>query len=719
MFEHASSISGMLEFWTERHDRASMRQLADQLVRLVRGLVDEPDVPVATVEHRSADEVAALWAQGRARADIAAPVEAHVHEQFAGWVARTPNATAVVDGAATYSYAQLDAWAAEIARSLAAAGCGVGDRVAVACGRCAGSVASMLAVLRLGAAYVPVDTSAPRQWLGRLLSLAEVKAAICIDDAAADALRAADAQCPVLELDAPAGAGLGAAAHGTLPEARLAPPGVHPAYVMFTSGSTGVPKGVEVVHAGITSLAASPAYVEVTAQDVVLALAPLEFDASTFELWAALLNGATLVMAPAGPLALEELAGIVQRHRVSVLHLTAGLMRAVIDERVETLDGVRELLTGGDVVSAPHVARALDRFPDLRVTACYGPTEVTTFASVHVVERGSTVERTPIGAPIPGRTMHVMDPHQRPASPGVLGEVVVGGVGLATGYLADPAATAAAFVPAVDPQAPPGARAYRTGDRGWVRVDGVFEFAERADDQVKVRGFRIDPAEVCAALGQHPQVRQAFVATEGDAADKHLVAYCEPSGGAAMDEQQLRSHARAVLPGHMVPSRFVVVDRLPISVNGKVDRAALARHRRQPVRDEAGAHHAWTAAQQPFVEIWCELLGAEHASPHDSFFDVGGNSLLATRLVARVSARLRCELPLRVLFDIPNLGDLVAWFEQAEAQPAAASGAAGGPIPVAGGEVGALSMDEGLLAMTDEERSALGLAARPATEAQP
>ncbi|WP_369265887.1 amino acid adenylation domain-containing protein [Streptomyces harbinensis] len=532
-----------------------------------------------------------------------------VTEFFAASVARNPAAVAVVSGETELTYAELAERSDRLAGHLRQHGVRPESRVAVLLPRSVDYVVAVLAVVKAGGVYVPVDPEYPPERRRYLL---------------------ADAR-PVVVLDA-------------LPatEDRPEPPpaGGHPlgaAYIMYTSGSTGTPKGVEVTHADIVALTQDPCFAQ--GHERVLLHSPQVFDASTYELWVPLLRGGTVVVAPPGRLDTERLARTVAEHGVTALWLTAGLFSVMAEHHAEALAGVRQLWTGGDVVSPQAVRRVREAHPDLTVVNGYGPTETTTFAARHPVT-GDVGAVVPIGAAMDAMRLYVLDERLRLVPPGVTGELYIAGTGVARGYLDQPALTAERFV--ADPYMP-GERMYRSGDLVRRNADGALEFLGRADDQVKLRGFRIEPAEVEAVLRGHPGITQAVVLARGD----RLVAYV------VGETEGVREALAQRLPDYLVPSAVVPVEAIPLTANGKVDRAALP----DPAAP-TGGRAPRTPQEEALCEVFAEVLGVHRVGIDESFFDLGGHSLLATRLISRIRAVLGVELPIRALFQSPTVAGL-------------------------------------------------------------
>lgn len=484
-------------------------------------------------------------------------------------VAEAPDTVAVSAGDDTVSYAQLDAWAREVARLLASgAGTGPGDRIAVCLERSPELIAALLGVLDAGAAFVPVGLTDPAPRIAEVFADAEVRAVLCEPD---DDDRFAPHGATVLHVPArpdtgPQHAPVDPSAYTVRPDDL--------AYLMYTSGSTGRPKAVMVEHRNVVNLVTEPNYVELGPADRVLQLAPVAFDAATFEIWGALLNGARLVLAPAGQVQAEELGALLRDEGVTVLWLTAALFHRQIDTDVKAFAGLRTVLAGGDVLSVPHIDELRAAVPSCGVVNGYGPTETTTFAVCHRIGVREDLGRSvPIGTPLQNVDVRIVGDDGRPVPDGTPGELWIGGAGVSRGYWRRPDLTERAFVTA--PWDASAGRFYRSGDLARRRADGVVEFLGRNDDQFKLRGFRIEPGELESTLVGHPQVRAAAVALrESHLGDRRLVAWVVPDGD-ALDRRALRKYLRERVPEHMIPAAFVAVGELPVTGNGKTDRKAL------------------------------------------------------------------------------------------------------------------------------------------------
>ena len=407
---------------------------------------------------------------------------------------------------------------------------------------------------------------------------------------------------------------------------------------MYTSGSAGEPKGVLIEHRSIVRLVLSASYARFGSDRVFLQLAPAAFDASTFEIWGALLHGAKLVLAPEGPIDLEKIEALITRHRVTTLWLTASLFNLIVESRPSVLLGVEEILTGGEALSVPHIRMAFAHLPSsTRLINGYGPTECTTFACCHSIPRDDFAPggSIPIGRPIANTTAYVLDDRARLVPIGVAGELYLGGEGVARGYLNRPDLTAERFVS--DPWgSQPGARLYRTGDLVRRRSDGCLEYVGRLDRQLKIHGFRIEPGEIENVLGSHPRVSQSVViGRDNGGGGKTLVAYVVPRGDRVPDVNELRRFLGERLPAYMTPSIFMVLGELPLNANGKVDHRALHELPQSPAQP-SGYVAPRNPTEETLAGIWSELLGRDRVGIHDDFFELGGHSLLVLRLWSRV-----------------------------------------------------------------------------------
>lgn len=558
---------------------------------------------------------------------------------------------AVVNADGDLSYQELNIAANKIANRLIEEGIGPGAFVGIWSMRSLELVIGLLGILKSGAAYVPLDPSLP---VGRLQ-------VICRQAAPRVILR----PC-VQRLEYPA---LGVAewdvssAHsGSKGEdnpsegnRHQCPTGDSAAYVVFTSGSTGTPKGVVASHRGIVRLVKSPNYMRLDATVRMLQLAPVSFDAATLEIWGPLLNGGSVVLAPDGLLSLLDVSRCVSRYSINALWLSAGLFHALVDSELNSLGGLAQLLAGGDVLSPDHVRRFRDANARCRLINGYGPSEVTTFATCYTIPTDVARDRpVPIGRPINETQVLVLDHNLHLLPVGAIGEIYLGGAGLALGYAGAPALTAARFV-ANPHSSVPGERMYRTGDLGRWRPDGNLEFLGRSDQQVKVRGFRIELQEIEIALRSIPGVAQAAVVAHGrEAADVHLIAYIVPVPGSMVTWSELQVALTGNLPEYMIPTAGMLMNSFPLTPNGKLDRRSLPLPKR--------GSDPLAPPQSPEEERLCQafesVLHHSKVGRNDHFFKLGGNSLLAVRLIAIIQRDLGEELPVRSVFHHPTPAEL-------------------------------------------------------------
>ncbi|MFF5056621.1 amino acid adenylation domain-containing protein [Micromonospora sp. NPDC000663] len=575
-------------------------------------------------------------------------MDAHcVHEVFEEQVARTPDATALVYGSERVTYAGLDARADRLARCLADAGARPGAVVGVHLERGVDLVVAVLAVLKAGAGYLVLDPAFPPHRLRGMAEDAGVALVVASTDAA---VRRLGNGARFVGVDADQGRKLPRGA------GRARPGDV--ACVMFTSGSTDRPKGVAAPHLAIVGTLTGQDDLPAAPDAVWLQCAPVSWDACVLELWGALLHGGTCVLYPGrrvDPVVLARLAG---EHGVTTMYLSSSLFNVVVDEYPTALEGVRDLLVGGEALSPAHVGRALDRFPGLRLRNGYGPVEAMIFVTTHQVIRAEAEGASvPIGRPLAAKDAYVLDERLRVVPDGEVGELYAAGAGLADGYLGRAGLTADRFV--ANPFGGPGERMYRTGDlvvrRG---ADGPLDFVGRADAQVKIRGFRVEPAEIEAVLTRHPAVERAAVAATDDRhGERQLVAYVVPAEGCERPpgRDDLRTHVAGMLPEFMVPAVVVAVDALPLTANGKLDRAALPAHPPLGADGSGASRPPGTDAEKALCELFAEVLGVPSVGVDDDFFDLGGDSLRVARLLSRIHTVLGAEIGVRAMFEAPTV----------------------------------------------------------------
>lgn len=634
---HATEAGLHATFRPTRLDEATVLALGARVIEVAHHLG----------EGQSVSDVAALGAAEREQVLVAFNrterrhrPEATVHQLFREQAHARPQSVALAWDGGSMTYGELDRRSDAMARRLIELGVDADVPVAIALERSADAIAGVLAILKAGGAYLPLDPAYPRERL-----------AFMIDDAAA----------PVLVTRRSHEQTLGGLAQTTLfvddafvidspPRERATASSL--AYLMYTSGSTGTPKGVLIEHRNVVRLVGRVDYVDLGRETVFLHAAPLGFDASTLELWGPLLHGGRVVIyqdpVPTGRGLQRTIAG----HGVTTAWLTSALFNAVVDEDPGLLSGLRQLFTGGEALSPEHVRRALAALPHTELCNGYGPTECTTFTTTFTIPRDTPEDATaiPIGKPIADTQLYVLARDMSPVPPGFVGELYVAGLGVARGYLRRPELDAERFV--ADPFGGDG-RLYKTGDLVRWRSDGALDFLGRADKQVKIRGFRIELGEVEAALGGHAEVRACAVVAHGEGTDRRLVAYVVPRGD-VYAAPELRDALRRQLPEFMVPTSYMRLAALPVTANGKLDRAALPEpEKHRP--DLAQPYRAPTGELETLVcRTFAELLGLDRAGARDGFFELGGNSLLAVKLLAKLRDAGQPEVSPAVFFAAPT-----------------------------------------------------------------
>ncbi len=655
----SDGLIGAFEYSTDLFNRDTIQRLIEHFSVLLHHAAAHPDTRLSALPLLTPAERQRLLVEWN-DSTTAYPRTSTVHELFEAMAAARPDAIAVRADDGVLTYATLNARANQLARALRARGVGPDVAVAVAALRSADMVVELVATLKAGGYYVPFDPADPPERLGFVFDQVHPKVMLAparthgvLAPHGIEILSAADPALSAFETHD--------LAHATHPDNLV--------YTTYTSGSTGVPKGICIPHRGVVRLVRDTNYMVFEPSLVFLEVAPVSFDASTLELWGALCNGATLVVLPPEVPSLRELGASIERHGITSLYLTSALFNLMVDERVEAFAHVKHLLVGGDIISVPHARRLLAANPGVTLINGYGPTETTTFASCGIMARPEDVGYTvTIGRPISNTTLYVLDRYFEPTPTGVPGDLYIAGDGNARGYLNLPSLTAATFIP--NPYGAPGDRMYRTGDLARYLADGTLEFLGRKDHQVKVRGFRIELGEIENVLAAIAGVSEAAVIVdEVRAGDKRLIAYVQPKPGHALTDADCVAALRAKLPEYMVPSAFVFIDTLPLTPHNKIDRKALRAI--TPSRDRAGASAPpATPLERAIAGIWQDVLGVPHVDATDNFFDLGGHSLLATQIMWRIFEVFDVEVPLRRLFDAPTVTAFATALQDIAGNPA-------------------------------------------------
>jgi amino acid adenylation domain-containing protein len=627
-------------------------RLAQELQTLLESVCADPESPIADLELVSPNERRQLLVEfNDTRIDY--PDAKCIHELFAERARHEPENTAVVFENRRLTYAELEARANQLAHHLRSLGVGPEVPVAICMDRSLEMVVGILGILKAGGAYVPLDPEYPQERIAYVME--DVQAPVLLTQKSlSDRMPEVGIEVVCVDSD-----------WDTIARHGEGPPSVNGtaqnlAYVIYTSGSTGRPKGVMVEHGGLfNAINWIMATLELSSSDRCMLKTPITFDAAGRELFPTLLSGGTLIIAaPGGHRDSRYLAETVRGERISILHCVPSLLRLLVEEQAfdERL-ALRAVMCGGEALTPQIVARFQSR-SRAKLYNVYGPTEAIIDSTVWPCEEHNARSAIPIGRPIPNARVYIVDDLLRLLPVGVAGNLYIGGVGLARGYVGRPDVTAEKFIP--DPfSGDSGARLYKTGDLARHLPDGNIEFLGRSDYQVKIRGFRIELGEIEETLEQHPTVREAIVVVQEDGpGERRLVAYVAAEGEARPAAKELSGFLKEKLPEHTVPAVFVLLDAFPLTANGKVDRRALPRpDGRRPEMDDAFVA-CRTPTEELLAEIWGHVLGVERVGVYDDFFQLGGHSLLATQVVSRIREAFQVEMPLRLLFDAPTVAGL-------------------------------------------------------------
>jgi amino acid adenylation domain-containing protein len=590
------------------------------------------------------------------------PTDACVHQLFEMQVRRTPDACAVIFKDESLTYAELNCRANQLAWKLVKLGVSPNVTVGMFAERSIAVIIGLLGVLKAGGTCLPLDPEYPRERLAFMLQDGEVRF-LLVDGQLVE--RLPENQAGIIRLDA---ANELADAPENDPHCHVSSESV--AYVIYTSGSTGKPKGVEVTHRGIVRLLFGVNYVTLDQTKAVLQLSALTFDGSIFDSWGALLHGARCVLYPGRVPLVRELSDLLRKHQVTTAFLSTSFFNAIVDEEPTALASLEQLLVGGEALSVQHIRRAWDRLASVEIINAYGPTEATVFACSYRIpkEPDATATSIPIGRPIGDTQAYILDRNLQPVSIGIRGDLYLGGPGVARGYRNRSELTALRFI--TDPFSKErNARLYKTGDLARFLADGNIDFLGRIDDQVKVRGFRIELGEIESTLRRHEGVRDAVVLPYADpGGERRLSAFVVRKPDVELSAGELRELLRQSLPEFMIPSRCCVLDRWPLTPSGKVDRQALATAGVAAGKISSASIPPRTTLEKILAEMWEKLLDVRPIGIRDSFFDLGGDSLHAIRLLAQIEEVLDKRLPIAALLGTATIEQLAALLHQAEAR---------------------------------------------------
>ena len=673
--EKKAGLTGWLEGSADIFDYESVVRMAGHFGVLLRSIIEDPSAKIGALPLMTASErhrVLHEWNE----TTVPYPRDAPVQQVFEEQALARDGETALRWGKDRMTYGELNRKANRLARYLQRHGAGPESPVAICLERSPGMIVAMLGILKAGGTYIPLDPALPRKRIELIVREAGVRLILTdrehrdIPGHGSYGVVAMDEEEPAIEGDEetnlPLQSGAGSAA-----------------YVMFTSGTTGTPRGVCVIHRGIVRLVCGARYAHFGPGEVFLHYAPPSFDAATFEVWGALLSGGSVAIAPPGALSLEELASVITSHGATTVWLTAPLFHMMVDGPIECFSRVRQVLAGGDVLSPQHVKKFVLHHPGCRLINGYGPTENTTFTCCYEVGDGRGIRATvPIGRPVENTTVYILDDNGQPVPPGVVGELWTGGDGLARGYLGQPELTSEKFIDCRIAGEKP-ERLYRTGDFARYLVDGTIEFVGRRDLQVKLRGYRIELGDVEAAMRSLPFVAEAAaVVREDTPGDRRLVVYWVPRPGQHGEDADLRARAREELPAYMVPSAFVRLAGFSVSASGKIDRRALpvpvAAASPGPAAPDA---EPTSAAEVAIAKIWMDVLRLPSVARDRNFFDLGGHSLLAMQAMTRIREAFGIDLPLTHLFDHPTIEALALAVEARLMEDIEKTNDSGDPAP--------------------------------------
>ena len=662
-WEVSDRLESVWCYSTDLFAAPTINQMGQHFQNLLTAIAANPNMGIFELSMLSDEEryqLLSLW--NETHTDY--PSDKCIHQLFEEQVKRTPDAVAVVCSEQKLTYNELNCRANQLAHYLRKLGVKPEELVGICLERSLDMIVGLLAILKVGGAYVPIDPDYPQERISFMLQDTQVKI-ILTCESLQNSLPNHQAIVICLDKDWPQ---INQTSQENLNSAVSA---ANLAYVIYTSGSTGKPKGVEVIHRSVNRLLFGVNYAHLDATQRFLQMAPIAFDASTFEIWGALLHGARCVIFTEDIPTATSLRNAIDKHGITILWLTAALFNKIIDDNSQALSGIKQLLIGGEALSVAHVHKALETLPLTQIINGYGPTESTTFTCCYPIPKQleATIKSIPIGCPISNTQVYILDNYLQPVPIGVVGELHIAGAGLAKGYLNRPELTQEKFIPnpfEKDEVIPPTplnkggnepSKLYKTGDLARYLPDGNIEYVGRIDNQVKIRGFRIELGEIESVLSQNQAVQSSCVIVrEDNPGEKQLVAYIVPKLGVKLTSGDLRQFLSDKLPGYMVPGAFVLLEFFPLTANGKIDRRALKAP--SNTSDSDRFIEARNQLELKLVQIWSKVLKIDKISVHDNFFDLGGHSLLAPYLITQIKEQLGKEIAVTTLFQNPTIEQL-------------------------------------------------------------
>ncbi|MGF1676650.1 MAG: amino acid adenylation domain-containing protein, partial [Rivularia sp. (in: cyanobacteria)] len=670
MYESSEGLTGVLEYSLDLFKSESIERITGHLKTLLQAIVNQPEQPICELTILTASEQQQLLVEWN-QTQVNYP-QSSIHQLFEIQVGKIPDSIAIVDANQQITYQELNIRSNQLANYLIKLGVKPEIRVGIYLERSCEAIISILAILKAGGTYVPLDPTYPQERLNFILKDACVEVLITQSKFALENLQTQADYTHIINLDTDSEI---IAQNNIENPINLTKP-ENLAYIMYTSGSTGIPKGVCTPHRGIVRLVKSNNYVNLNVEEIILQAAPISFDASTFEIWGTLLNGGKLVILSTQQPSLKELGETIEQYHISTLWLTAGLFHLMVDEQIEIFKGVRQLLAGGDIISPIHAQKLRKSHPNCQLINGYGPTETTTFACCYKVPHNHQLDKPlPIGYPISNTQVYILDSNLQPVPIGVSGELYISGDGLARGYLNQPELTAENFIPNIFNQLKvknknlkegkikqqlsithyPLAitKLYKTGDKVRYLPDGSIEYLGRFDHQVKIRGFRVELGEIETALAQHPQVQEVVVTVQKQDNIQRLVAYI-----VSFEEiysYNLRKFLSHKLPEYLIPSIFISLPKLPLTASGKIDRSALPKP--DIITTSDNFVNPTNQIETTLAQIWKDILRVEQIGINDNFFELGGDSILAIQIISRAN-QAGIQITPKQLFQYQTIAEL-------------------------------------------------------------